>query len=151
MSMGNLYSQDYELPESREVILDKSKNEVIEKEDIGPLEVIRATAYAAGITINDPKPSCNKCYGRGYSGTDFNTKMPIPCKCIYPAKSQTEKQAEYEFDSSRLGGRPNRDQRRNMRKQFRKMIKRNPAQFIKSMAMPEGQVEKPYSEESSDE
>lgn len=135
----NLYSQNYDLPETREVILDKSNNEIIEKKDLGPLEVIRATAQAAGITIGEPKKSCNKCYGRGWIGTEAETKMPIPCKCIYPAKSPTERAAEYEYDSVRMGGRPNRDQRRNMRKQFRKMIKKNPSQFVKPV------------EESSDE
>lgn len=49
-----------------------------------PMEIIKAAAEGMGIILNDPKPNCKKCYGRGYIGRRADTGEPIPCTCIYP-------------------------------------------------------------------
>jgi hypothetical protein len=30
-----------------------------------------------------PKPNCNVCHGRGYSGYDVLNKKYIPCRCTF--------------------------------------------------------------------
>lgn len=65
---------------------DSSDNSIYTEEDlqISPFDVIKKVAEKMGQIINDPKPSCKHCYGRGYVGRDSKTKSPIPCMCIHP-------------------------------------------------------------------
>lgn len=37
------------------------------------------------------KPSCPKCYGRGYTGIDYNTQLKIPCGCALKNYAQVRK------------------------------------------------------------
>ena len=55
-----------------------------ERVELNPLEKIRFAAERFGIPLNDPNPSCKKCYGRGYLGVDSKTGIPIACYCITP-------------------------------------------------------------------
>lgn len=32
--------------------------------------------------LNNPKPNCKKCYGRGYTDKDHHRNTYTPCKCI---------------------------------------------------------------------
>ena len=127
-----MYQQNYDLPETKEVILDRSTNEVKEKAELTPFDIIRTTAEASGHTINNPKPSCSKCHGRGYIGIDKD-HGPMPCNCIFPPTTANEKAMQDEYDRQHFGQRDhlNREQRRKLRKQFRSMVKRNPKAFVK--------------------
>lgn len=55
-----------------------------ERIELSPLEKIKFAADRFGISLNDPNPSCKKCYGRGYLGVDFKTGIPVACSCITP-------------------------------------------------------------------
>ena len=52
-----------------------------------PMEIFKAAAEGAGITLQDPKKNCKKCYGRGFIGRKADTGEPIPCTCIFPKNS----------------------------------------------------------------
>lgn len=52
--------------------------------EMDPYEVIKATAEGLGLVLNDPKPNCKHCHGRGWVGRNAETKEPIPCTCIFP-------------------------------------------------------------------
>lgn len=52
--------------------------------NLDPLEVIQAAAQGIGLVLNDPKPNCKHCHGRGWTGRNAETKEPIPCSCIFP-------------------------------------------------------------------
>lgn len=65
------------------------KNEAAEEEMINlrnsdPMTIIKAAAEGMGIILNDPKPNCKKCHGRGYLGRHHDTGEPVPCTCIFP-------------------------------------------------------------------
>lgn len=56
-----------------------------------PLEAIKAAAEGIGLILNDPKPNCKHCHGRGFTGRNHNTREPIPCSCLFPKyESQRE-------------------------------------------------------------
>ena len=62
-------------------------DEAIEAEKMledDPMEVIKAAAEGIGLVLNDPKPNCKHCHGRGWVGRNAETKEPIPCTCIFP-------------------------------------------------------------------
>jgi hypothetical protein len=44
------------------------------------------TTANSEINVNDytvlAKDNCNKCYGRGYSGTNILTGQKVPCRCL---------------------------------------------------------------------
>ena len=92
MSTDNseLYGQSYDLPEDKSGIMDTKTGDVISSDELTPLDVIKAVAKETGIELRDPNEGCKKCYGRGYIGRDSMTKQPIPCTCIYPAKSEDD-------------------------------------------------------------
>jgi hypothetical protein len=74
--------QGYQLNDKEE-FFDPVKGEVVDKKDLSPWEVIKATAIRLGYEVKDPNKSCKHCYGRGYIGLVAGTKQPIPCNCIY--------------------------------------------------------------------
>lgn len=81
---NSLLGQNYNLPENREEFIDTKSGEIVKKEKIEPMDVIRKIAEKIGTKIQDPKPGCKHCYGRGWIGRDAQSKAPIPCNCIYP-------------------------------------------------------------------
>lgn len=46
--------------------------------------IIKESARAFGIQIQQPNPHCKKCHGRGYIGRRHDTGEPIACNCIFP-------------------------------------------------------------------
>lgn len=60
------------------------KNDKPDVRSMDPWKVIKDSAAALGILINDPKPNCKKCHGRGYIGRHADSGEPIPCTCIFP-------------------------------------------------------------------
>lgn len=63
--------------------------ELVDLKNTDPLLIIKLAAKGMGIIIDDPKPNCKKCYGRGYLGRKVNTGEPIPCSCIFPKETRT--------------------------------------------------------------
>lgn len=55
-----------------------------ERVELNPLEKIKFAAERFGVILNDPNPSCKKCFGRGYIGIDTKTQIPVACACITP-------------------------------------------------------------------
>ncbi len=115
------YGQQYDLPSDQDAFVDVNKGEIIDKDELTPFEQIKIVAEKTGNVINDPKPSCKHCYGRGYQGIDSATRSPIPCNCIYPKKSAFEKQQEQDQDRRKYGP-PSRAQKRKMKRLMRKEI-----------------------------
>ena len=80
-----------------------------------PLEAIKAAAEGIGLILNDQKPNCKKCHGRGYIGRHAGTGEPIACNCLFP-----------KYESQRETGPmilpQNRAQRRKMEKKNKKVI-----------------------------
>jgi len=62
----------------------KAEEEMINLREADPMVIMRAAAEGMGIILNDPKPNCKKCYGRGYLGRKSDTGEPLPCTCIFP-------------------------------------------------------------------
>lgn len=71
-----------------------------ERVELNPLEKIKFAAERFGIALNDPQPSCKKCYGRGYTGIDTKTLIPVACKCITP-KAMREASANASIPTNR--------------------------------------------------
>lgn len=67
--------------------------------DISHLSHLDKIKYAAekfGVLIQDPKPNCKHCHGRGYTGMKWNPVQkkntePVACSCIYPKMTVAEK------------------------------------------------------------
>lgn len=115
-----MFNQQYDLPEDRDGFIDDGSGEVVEKKDLKPIDVIKAVAKQMGQDINDPDPSCNHCYGRGYTARDSATKAPIPCKCIHANLTELDQQKNDSI-ASRMSRMP-RKQRRKLERQFKKKM-----------------------------
>jgi len=87
-------SQYNQIPKAESLILDPATNEIKGESELTPWEKMVQSAETYGIKINDPKENCKKCYGRGYIGIDTNTRLPIPCKCIFPPATPEQKMQE---------------------------------------------------------
>ena len=110
---SKLVFDGYELPEEREIIIDKETGKAVE--NVTPYDKLKAIAESAGIKIQKPNKNCNKCYGRGYISYVYNPikdksektktkkkfgnkiktvkiiknptnlidREPVPCSCIF--------------------------------------------------------------------
>lgn len=58
--------------------------EFIDRVALTPFEKIKFAAEKFGMRLNDPNKNCKRCSGRGYTGIDSNTKVPVHCQCIIP-------------------------------------------------------------------
>jgi hypothetical protein len=83
----------------------KDEEQEMNLREMDPLKVIKAAAEGIGLILNDPKPNCKKCHGRGYLGRHADTGEPVACSCLFP-----------KFDSAKDAGElilpQNREQRR---------------------------------------
>lgn len=112
---------NYDFGELNEAYVDESGT-VLDKEDmpqVTPFDVIKKHAEMLGQEINDPKPNCNDCYGRGYIGRDSATKAPIPCRCIYNDYTN----AQNTMMAQRMMG-MSRSERRKMERQYKKQLRK---------------------------
>jgi len=136
MSTDELYGQSYDLPENRTVIIDESKGEIIERSELTVFQNMKLIAEQNGYVIKDPKTGCKKCYGRGYIGKDFKTQMPIPCNCIYPARTDNEQTSENIMDAKAEVAQPkaSRKQRRDYKKRLMKYISKNKKSLMAEVA-----------------
>lgn len=114
------FNTDYDGVENIDAYVDGQGN-VVEAEPVVPVtpfDVIKKHAEVLGQEINDPKPNCKDCYGRGYIGRDGATKAPIPCRCIYPDYMNARNQ----HMANRMMG-MSRAERRKMQRQYKKQMK----------------------------
>jgi hypothetical protein len=129
---NKLYGYDYELPEDRDVFIDTESGKVVEKEELTPFQIIKSIAKENKYEINDPDPSCKKCYGRGYIGKDSNSKMPFPCKCIYPKRTPQQKEEDRMVDS-KLNVKLSRSAKRHYKREMLKYIKKNKNKILNNL------------------
>lgn len=124
---GFIEDETYDDIGAEEAFVDTSEGKILDKDDVLPFDIIKAIATENGYEINDPAKGCKTCYGRGYQGIESKTRMPIPCPCIYPKKTQAEKDNEDFGDSQQnpfLKRKPNREIRRRMALAFRNQVRR---------------------------
>jgi hypothetical protein len=65
-------------------MLVKDEEQEVNLREMDPLKVIKAAAEGIGLILNDPKPNCKKCHGRGYLGRHADTGEPVACSCLFP-------------------------------------------------------------------
>tara|TARA_Y100000310_G_C20704121_1_gene833214 strand:+ start:7831 stop:8352 length:522 start_codon:yes stop_codon:yes gene_type:complete len=119
---NSMFGQQYNLPEDITEFVDVGTGEVVEQEQVDPMDVIRKIAEKTGNKIQDPNPKCRKCYGRGYTARDAKTKAPIPCKCIHP-KLEGDEALEQQYLESQMR-QPSRGDKRAMKRQMEKILKK---------------------------
>lgn len=66
----------------------QTDEDMIDLKTADTMMIMKLAAEGMGIILNDPKPNCKKCHGRGYLGRKADTGEPIPCTCIYPKESR---------------------------------------------------------------
>jgi len=120
---GILTDVQYEIPENADAFVDMGDGRVVKKEDMQPFDIIKTIAKQNGTDIQNPKKSCKHCYGRGYEGIDSETRMPIPCRCLFRGRSDKEKANELLYDSNKLNHRISRLQKRQMARMLRRLVK----------------------------
>ena len=140
-------------PEKTKVVIDPTDKEgkVKDFKDLPPFEIIKMEAEENSIPIRDPKPSCKRCYGRGYVGIEIDPKtgekgMPHACTCIFPPRSK--EQEDFMKDHPEFGIRKNRKARRRMkqmmnRKSYKKALIKEFNKRLKKME--EEEANKPTS------
>lgn len=64
--------------------LEPTEEDLINLRKADPMLIMRLAAEGMGFALQDPKPNCKKCHGRGYLGRKADTGEPIPCTCIFP-------------------------------------------------------------------
>jgi S-adenosylmethionine synthetase len=121
---GLLTGSMYDVPDSAEAFIDMKDGKIVDKKDLTPYEIIKAIAQQTNTEIRSPRKGCRSCYGRGYVGIEYKTKMPIPCNCIYPSKNDVEKMNEQVYDASKNNNKPNHKTRRNIKLEFNRQMKR---------------------------
>jgi hypothetical protein len=93
-----LTGQKYEAPTDKDKFIDTAKGELIDKSKLTDWDVIKAVAKQTNTEIRNPRSGCKHCYGRGYIGWDSVTKAPVPCRCIYPPKTEDQLMQEAHID-----------------------------------------------------
>jgi len=122
--VGLLTGEQYDIPDDADAFIDTGDGNVIKKEDLTPLAIIKTIAKENGTKIKDPSRGCKHCYERGYEGMDSVTKMPVPCRCLFRGKSKNEKESEGLYDASQMNQKISRDQKRRMLKAMKQSLKR---------------------------
>jgi len=118
----NEFSQNDEYKiDGIEEFIDTEGGEVIDKENLTPMDAIRAVAKKLGQTLKDPNPSCKHCYGRGWVGKEANTGMPYPCNCIKTEEDKKKEKESFNVDNRKF--RRNLRKLRNLDKFYRKKFK----------------------------
>lgn len=68
---------------NHENVVVNSAGEVVDPSTLSILDRLKISAKHLGQTLDDPDPSCKKCYGRGYTGINLDGNLPQPCNCLY--------------------------------------------------------------------
>jgi len=122
-----LGEEEYKAPAEQEIVVDSSTNETSNIRELPPLEQIRFAAEKYGIKINDPKPNCKSCYGRGFNGKRIVNPNwekekapleyePVPCTCLFTAEVLKQQQ--------QAGTLSNKKSIEKMERQARKMVQK---------------------------
>lgn len=119
-SEGLLTGEKYDLPDSADAFIETGEGKIINKEDLSPFEIIKAVAKENGTEIKDPVKNCSHCHGRGFEGVDTDTKMPIPCRCLFRGRNND---GDDLYDSNKLNKRISRVQKRRMAKVLKRHFK----------------------------
>ena len=93
-NVKDMFNQQYESPDKKEIEVKsetkdgKQKISTREVDNNSPLGKLQEAAKLHNVKIKDPNPNCKKqgCYGRGYTGFESGTDLPIPCSCMFPEK-----------------------------------------------------------------
>jgi len=119
-----LYGQEYDIPELEESFIDDS-GEVQSKKDLTPFQIIKEIGRQNGYEVKDPKKSCKKCYGRGYTGIEKDTRIPLPCSCIFETRTPNQKMSDNIVDRTGIVNQPkyNRYEKRKLQKNYKKILK----------------------------
>lgn len=103
-----------------ETFIDPATGQIIDKDTLTHLEKIKVKAKSMNISLNDPDPSCKKCYGRGYIGVHVDDNSPIPCQCLY--KEYYKNNPEAKKNKEQFTPKLNRKQKRAYEKSYRKYL-----------------------------
>jgi hypothetical protein len=115
----------YTAPVQQKTVLDTSSNAIKDLKDLTPYEQMELAAKERNIPILKPKKNCRKCYERGYIGFEADTKMPVPCDCIFPPKTLEQQRKEREqglplvFYPAKVRRQVKLDNRRMIKKRMR--------------------------------
>jgi len=119
-SSGLLTEEKYEVPESADAFVNTSEGKIVNKEDLTHFDMIKAIAKENGTELKEPARNCDHCYERGYEGIDVQTKMPIPCRCLFRGRNA---EADEAYDSSKMNKKISRTQKRKMSHSLKKYFK----------------------------
>jgi len=120
----DLTDQKYDDIKTADQYVDVKAGNVINKDDLSPWEIIKMVAKDNNYIVQEPKKSCNHCHGRGYEGIVHDTKMPVPCRCIFPPSSDSQKFQEALYETDKMKGQVNHARKRKMVKYFKTEEKR---------------------------
>lgn len=110
----------YDKPTDTNAYIDTTEGRIIKREDMTLWEIIKEIAKENETDIKDPKENCKHCLGRGYDGVDSETKMPVPCRCLFRGKTKKEIETENAYDGGKLNRKVTREQRRRMTRFLKK-------------------------------
>ncbi len=68
--------------EAGKMYINPETGETVDGNSLSVLDKLKMIGKELGQTLDDPDPSCKKCYGRGYDGFTQNG-LPRPCNCMY--------------------------------------------------------------------
>jgi len=131
---GLLTGEQYDVPEDADGFVDADTGEVLKREDMTPWQIIKAIAKQNNVDVRDPDGSCNHCYGRGHEGVDKDTKMPVPCRCIFRGRTEKDKQVEEYWDATRMNKKISREQKRRMAKFLKSAFRRDRREYNRRVA-----------------
>lgn len=132
-STGLLTGEKYNVPTDVDGFIDSDTGEVLKREDMTPWQIIKSIAKQNNVQVREPSKGCNHCYGRGYESIESDTKMPVPCRCIFRGRTPVEKQKEEYWDKSRMNQKVSRLQRRHMAKFLRSSFKKQRKDYIRKI------------------
>ena len=119
-------SGTYNVPVFKGGTVDPSTNTFEDEKPLTAWEVIQQMAKVTGTELRKPNKGCRKCSGRGWTGRELKSQSPIPCTCIFPAKSPTQKAQSNNADMQVGMSSMSRLQRRNLAKKMHSINKRKP-------------------------
>ena len=108
-----------EVTELSEEQVNARVNKLNEKaEELTISEKIYYMAQTLGLNILPPKPTCRTCHGKGYTGMNNVTQLPVLCHCVIPpATNEVEQAARQQIY---MGRSERRKYERSQRKKLRK-------------------------------
>lgn len=131
-------SEEYELEDNQSQYFDSESGEILDSKDLTVFQKMKILAERMGYEINNPKKGCRKCYGRGYTGFEKETKSPIVCMCVYKEEDKQKIRENFQVQTQKLS----RAQRRKLEKVMRRRMKRvNTKKIIEEMEKENKDVE----------